>query len=204
MLTNGSMTQNSTRGSMAAGPHYPQLLQHIDKLTGNTVGATTLANSPWIMLVNVPLQPVFAGQPDHVEVIWSYGLWTTATESLVPQTNPGLHRRKVRPRVTPSRGAGDADEATAHLTRIPYITSQFMSVTLTAPDTGTLVDVNTNMDGGMIEDPMEAVFKRSLTSCLDKSLKELDPLACRCCPSPTPRGACRGAVQDLSGHAGAP
>ncbi|GAB7042411.1 hypothetical protein JCM9533A_62610 [Catenuloplanes niger JCM 9533] len=101
-------------------------------------------------------------------------------------------------------GAGDADEATAHLTRIPYITSQFMSVTLTAPDTGTLVDVNTNMDGGMIEDPMEAVFKRSLTSCLDKSLKELDPLACRCCPSPTPRGACRGAVQDLSGHAGAP
>ncbi|MFI2278101.1 oleate hydratase [Catenuloplanes sp. NPDC020197] len=97
---------------MAAGPHYPQLLQHIDKLTGNTVGATTLANSPWIMLVNVPLQPVFAGQPDHVEVIWSYGLWTTATESLVPQTNPGLHRRKVRPRVTPSRrrrGRGRGD-----------------------------------------------------------------------------------------------
>ncbi|NUT34268.1 MAG: SRPBCC family protein [Hamadaea sp.] len=52
-----------------------------------------------------------------------------------------------------------------------------LTITLTGRDTGTLVDVNANVDGGMIDGPMGAVFKKSLTSALDKSLKKLDTVA---------------------------
>jgi len=52
-----------------------------------------------------------------------------------------------------------------------------LTITLAARDTETLVDVNANVDGGMIDGPMGAVFKKSLTSALDKSLKKLDTFA---------------------------
>jgi uncharacterized protein YndB with AHSA1/START domain len=52
-----------------------------------------------------------------------------------------------------------------------------LAITLAARDAGTLVDVNATVDGGMIDGPMGAVFKKSLTSALDKSLRKLEVLA---------------------------
>ncbi|MEV8443293.1 SRPBCC family protein [Actinosynnema sp. NPDC051121] len=52
-----------------------------------------------------------------------------------------------------------------------------LTITLSAHDTGTLVAVNAEVDGGMIDGPMGAVFNKSLTGALDKSLKKLGALA---------------------------
>lgn len=51
-----------------------------------------------------------------------------------------------------------------------------LTIALAARDAGTLVDVNATVDGGMIDGPMGAVFKKSLTGALDKSLKKLGDL----------------------------
>lgn len=51
-----------------------------------------------------------------------------------------------------------------------------LTINLAAQDAGTLVDINATVDGGMIDGPMGAVFKKSLTSALDKSLKKLEVL----------------------------
>ncbi|NUT95967.1 MAG: SRPBCC family protein [Saccharothrix sp.] len=51
-----------------------------------------------------------------------------------------------------------------------------LTILLAARGAGTQVDVNATVDGGMIDGPMGAVFKKSLTSALDKSLKKLGGL----------------------------
>lgn len=52
-----------------------------------------------------------------------------------------------------------------------------LTMSLTATDDGTQIEVITNVDGGMIDGPMGAVFKNALEGAMRRSLKKLSELA---------------------------
>ncbi len=52
-----------------------------------------------------------------------------------------------------------------------------LTITLTPQRDGTQIDVVANVDGGMIDGPMGAVFKNALEGAMRRSLKQLSELA---------------------------
>lgn len=51
-----------------------------------------------------------------------------------------------------------------------------LTITITEAAGASTVDIEASIDGGMIDGPMGGVFKSSLTSAMNKSLKNLDQL----------------------------
>lgn len=61
-------------------------LRHYSQLTKDKPGTgslLTVMGSPWGLNINIPHQPVFAAQPDTVDVIWGYGLHPKTTGTYV-------------------------------------------------------------------------------------------------------------------------
>ncbi|KAI2829064.1 hypothetical protein CBS63078_4428 [Aspergillus niger] len=56
----------------------PEFFNRFTALTGDKVGSgtfVTLKDTPWLLSINLPQQPLFPDQPAHVQVLWGYAMY---------------------------------------------------------------------------------------------------------------------------------
>ncbi|GLB05711.1 hypothetical protein AtubIFM57258_001000 [Aspergillus tubingensis] len=56
----------------------PEFFDRFTALTGDKVGSgtfVTLKDTPWLLSINLPQQPLFPDQPAHVQVLWGYAMY---------------------------------------------------------------------------------------------------------------------------------
>lgn len=117
---------------------YPELFRHIAQRTANvtgSAGAVTLVDSSWFFSFNVPIQPVFPDQPQHVEVLWGYGLHGNETGNYIQKPMTACTGEEILKEFLYHLDYLDKyEELVPHVkiitTMMPYITSQFMPRTL--------------------------------------------------------------------------
>lgn len=113
---------------------YPQFFQYIEEKTGNiagTAGGTTLVDSAWFQLFNLPLQPVYPNQPQNVEVFWGYGLHGSKIGNSIKKPMRACTGEEILQELLYHLDYLDKyEEMRPHVkiitTMMPYITSEFM------------------------------------------------------------------------------
>lgn len=112
-------------------PLFFELLRGITKRRTGEEGPVTIKDSNWLLSFAVPHQPHFIGQPDHIRVLWGYGLYPDKAGNFIKKKMSVCSGREILAELVRHL---KFDE---HLDRIlaaaisipclmPYITSQFM------------------------------------------------------------------------------
>ncbi len=114
--------------------HDHALIHLIQNFTGNVPGEgglITFPDSNWLFSIVVPHQPHFIGQPDHVSVLWGYGLSVNEQGNFVKKPMQDCTGREI---MTEVLGHLNLEEETGALLQkmicipcmMPFITSQFL------------------------------------------------------------------------------
>lgn len=112
----------------------PAFFRFMRDFTGNLPGEgglVTLADSPWLLSLVLPHQPYFLGQPEDVEVFWSYGLQGNRPGTFIRKTMEQCSGLEILTEILGHLGVTGPDQQTildASITipcMMPYITSQF-------------------------------------------------------------------------------
>jgi oleate hydratase len=114
--------------------HDPTVLRIVRDLTGNVPGEgglITFPDSSWLASIVIPHQPHFIGQPDHVSVLWGYGLLVDRPGDFVNKPMSACTGREIMTEVLGHlRIEADAPRILGKLICIPcmmpFITSQFL------------------------------------------------------------------------------
>ena len=112
----------------------PTFLRLVLDFTGNVPGEgglITFPDSNWLASIVIPHQPHFLGQPEHVSVLWGYGLAVDKPGNFVKKPMSACTGREIMTEILGHlRFERDAskilDAATCIPCMMPFITSQFL------------------------------------------------------------------------------
>lgn len=112
----------------------PTFLRLVLDFTGNVPGEgglITFPDSNWLASIVIPHQPHFLGQPEHVSVLWGYGLAVDKPGNFVKKPMSACTGREIMTEILGHmRIERDAskilDAATCIPCMMPFITSQFL------------------------------------------------------------------------------
>eukprot|EP00727_Mastigamoeba_balamuthi_P004374 m51a1_g13935 hypothetical protein (468) ;mRNA; r:870118-871622 len=113
-----------------------KFVEMMQKFSGNqpgTGGLVTFVNSNWLMSAVVPNWPHFSNQPEHVWVLWGYGLYPDKLGNFVRKPMTACSGSELLHELLGHMGMPEQDmrepyvsNATCIPCMMPYITSQFM------------------------------------------------------------------------------
>ena len=114
--------------------HDPTFLRLVLDFTGNVPGEgglITFPDSNWLASIVIPHQPHFLGQPEHVSVLWGYGLAVDKPGNFVKKPMSACTGREIMTEILGHlRIERDAskilDAAICIPCMMPFITSQFL------------------------------------------------------------------------------
>lgn len=114
--------------------HDPTLLRRVLELTGNVPGEgglITFPDSAWLASIVIPYQPHFIGQPEHVAVLWGYGLNVDQPGNFVSKPMSACSGREIMTEVLghlqiKAEAAAILSTCICIPCMMPFITSQFL------------------------------------------------------------------------------
>ena len=114
--------------------HDPTFLRLVLDFTGNVPGEgglITFPDSNWLASIVIPHQPHFLGQPEHVSVLWGYGLAVDKVGNFVKKPMSACTGREIMTEILGhlqiERDASKIlDAAICIPCMMPFITSQFL------------------------------------------------------------------------------
>lgn len=114
--------------------HDPTFLRLVLNFTGNVPGEgglITFPDSNWLASIVIPHQPHFLGQPEHVSVLWGYGLAVDKPGNFVEKPMSACTGREIMTEILGHlRIKRDAakilDTSNCIPCMMPFITSQFL------------------------------------------------------------------------------
>ena len=114
--------------------HDPIFLQRVLDFSGNVPGEgglITFPDSNWLASIVIPHQPHFLGQPEHISVVWGYGLAVDKPGNFVKKPMSACTGREIMTEILGHlRIERDAskilDAAICIPCMMPFITSQFL------------------------------------------------------------------------------
>lgn len=112
----------------------PLFFKRIEKITrskAGTEGPITIKDSNWLISFALPNQPHFIDQPEHLQVIWGYGLYPDKAGNFVQKKMSECSGREILTELIHHlKFENDLDKlmnsAICIPCTMPYITSQFM------------------------------------------------------------------------------
>jgi oleate hydratase len=113
--------------------HSPLLLRRLTDMSGNAPGTgalTTFVDSKWLMSIEIPHPPHFAGQPDDVFTLWGYGLFVDEVGDFIGKPMSQATGQEILTELVHHLGYEDSLAEIRRTTTVipvmmPYITSQF-------------------------------------------------------------------------------
>jgi oleate hydratase len=112
-------------------PLFFELIERITQTSPGTEGPMTLIDSNWLISFALPHQPHFVNQPDHLQVLWGYGLYPDKKGNFVDKKMSDcsgaeilieiIHHLKFEKHLNQIKNSANCIPCL-----MPHITSQFM------------------------------------------------------------------------------
>lgn len=114
-----------------SNPEFLQSLENITKTKAGQEGPITIKDSNWLISFALPNHPHFINQPEHLHILWGYGMYSDKIGNFVKKTLPECNGKEILFELIHHLKFEDKletimNDATCIPCMLPYITSQFM------------------------------------------------------------------------------
>lgn len=112
-------------------PLFFGLIKTLTRAAAGTEGPVTIVDSNWLISFAIPNQPHFINQPEHLQILWGYGLYPDRPGNFVKKKMSECSGREILEEIIhhlkfENELENIIDSAMCIPCVMPYITSQFM------------------------------------------------------------------------------